>query len=98
MKVRKISLNATVKQYEVGKGLEDGFEAFADIVTRGCVSPAMLIKIEQENGTIVSPYIETNRGRSYIKEGDYVIVDEYGGKCLCGADRIWLYYEKRGMG
>lgn len=94
MEVRKVSINATIKRYEAGMGLEDGFEFFSDIVTRGEVAPNMLIKIEQDDGRIVCPYIETGRGRSYIREEDYVIVDEYGEKYLCGKDQIWLRYEK----
>ncbi len=94
MKVRRLGLNGTIEKYEVGKGLEDGFELFADIMTRGWVTTDMLIKIETEIGRIVCPYIETRRGRSYIGPNDCVIVDEHGAKHLCEMDKLWSHYEK----
>ena len=35
MKSRRIPLESEVDKYEVGKGMEDGFELFSDVVTKG---------------------------------------------------------------
>lgn len=37
MKCRRVEMNADVVKYELGKGLEDGFELWADVVTKGWI-------------------------------------------------------------
>lgn len=94
MKSRRIGLAAEVKKYEVGKGMEDGFELWVDVVTKGWIVTDFLVKIEREDGKIVCPYIKNRRGREFIGVNDYIIVDEDGTKHVCGEDKIWKRYEK----
>lgn len=94
MKCKRVGLLADVQEYEMDKGLEDGFELFADVVTEGWIVTDTLIKITREDGSIVCPYIKHRRGRTFIGEGDYVITDEDGTKHVCGKDKIFERYEK----
>ena len=94
MKYRRIGLSAEVKKYEYGKGMEDGFELWADVVTRAWIVTDFLVKITREDGTIVCPYLSTRRGKVFIGENDYIIIDEDGTKHVCGEDKIWSRYEK----
>lgn len=94
MKAKRVALNAEVEKYEIGKGLEDGFELWSDVVTKGWIVTDTLIKIEREDGKVFCPYIRTRRGRTFIGNGDYIIIDEDGTKQACGGDKIWSRYEK----
>lgn len=94
MKSRRIPLESDVEKYEVGKGMEDGFELFSDVVTKGWIVTDSLVKIKREDGAIMCPYIKHRRGRTFIGEGDYIISQADGTKHVCGADKIWLRYEK----
>ena len=94
MKSRRLPLSAEVVKYEVGKGLEDGFSLWSDVVTRDWIVTDFLVKITREDGSIVCPYILNRRGREFIGNGDYIVVDEDGTKHVCGEDKIWLRYEK----
>lgn len=94
MKSRRIALASDVEKYEVGKGLEDGFELWSDVVTKGWIVTDFLIKVEREDGQIVCPYIMNRRGRTFIGEGDYIVIDEDGTKHVCGENKIWKRYEK----
>lgn len=94
MKSRRIALEAEVEKYEVGKGYEDGFELWSEVVTKGWIVTDFLVKVTREDGAIVCPYILNRRGREFIGEGDYLVVDADGTKHVCGADKIWLRYEK----
>ena len=94
MKCKRIGLVAEVRQYELGQGLEDGFELWSDVVTKGWITTDFLIKITKENGDIICPYILHRRGRTFIGEGDYIIIDSDGTKHVCGADKIFQRYEK----
>ena len=67
MKSRRIPLESEVDKYEVGKGMEDGFELFSDVVTKGWIVTDSLVKIERPDGTIVCPYIKHRRGRLYYR-------------------------------
>lgn len=73
MKCTRIPMEAEVTKYELGKGLEDGFELFSDIVTKGWIITDKLLKVVRDNGSIVCPYIRHRRGVTFIQEGDYVI-------------------------
>ena len=44
MKSRRIPLESEVDKYEVGKGMEDGFELFSDVVTKGWIVTDSLVK------------------------------------------------------
>lgn len=94
MKSKRLALEADVIKYEIGKGLEDGVELLSDVVTKVWIVTDFLVKIQREDGAIVCPYITTRRGRVFIGEGDYIIVDEDGTKHVCGADKIWNRYQK----
>lgn len=94
MKCRRIGICAEVCAYETGKGMEDGFELWSDVVTKGWIVTDSLIKIKREDGKIVCPYITHRRGRTFIGEGDYIILDEDGSKHVCGSDKVFSRYEK----
>lgn len=94
MKSRRIPLETDVEKYEVGKGMEDGFEPWSDVVTKVWIVTDFLVKIKREDGSIVCPYILHRRGRTFIGEGDYIIKDSDGTKHVCGSDKIWNRYEK----
>lgn len=94
MKCKRVGLLADVYEFELDKGLEDGFELFADVVTEGWIVTDTLIKITRKDGSIVCPYIKHRRGRTFIGEGDYIVVDEDGTKHVCGKDKIFERYRK----
>lgn len=94
MKSSRISFEVDVEQYEVGKNMEDGFELWSDVVTKGWIVTDFLVKITREDGSIVCPYIVHRRGRTFIGKGDYVITEADGSKHVCGADKVWKRYEK----
>ena len=94
MKCRRPPVEAEVLKYEVGKGMEDGVELWADVVTKGWIVTDFLVKIEREDGSIVCPYITHRRGRTFIGEGDYIVIQADGTKNVCGADKIWNRFER----
>lgn len=94
MKCYRVSLEADVFAYEPGKGMEDGFELWSDVVTKGWIVTDSLIKITREDGAIVCPFITHRRGRTFIGEGDYIIVDGDGSKHVCGSDKIFSRYKR----
>ena len=94
MKCKRIELKAEVVKYELGKGLEDGFELFSEVVTREWIVTDSLLKIEREDGYIVCPFIFNRRGREFIAVDDYIVIDEDRTKHVCGADKIWKRYQE----
>lgn len=92
MKCIRTAIEAEVEKYEIGKGLEDGFELMSDVITKGWIVTDSLVQIRKENGSIVCPYIVHRRGRTFIGEGDYIITDSDGTKHVCGADKIFKRY------
>ena len=92
MKCKRVELKADVQKYELGKGLEDGFELFSEIVTREWIVTDTLIRIKREDGYVVSPFILNRRGREFIGVDDYIVIDEDGTKHVCGGDKIWNRY------
>lgn len=94
MRCKRVGLVAEVVKYEVGKGYEDGFSSWSEVVTQGWIVTDNLVKITQEDGNIVCPYIKNRRGYTFICEGDYIITDSDGTKHVCGEDKIWNRYEK----
>ena len=93
MKCTRIPMEAEVMKYELGKGLEDGFELFSDIVTKGWIITDKLLKVVRDNGSIVCPYISHRRGVTFIQEGDYVIIDSDGTKQVVGGDKVFTRYK-----
>ncbi len=92
MKAIRVELESDIVKYEPGKGLEDGFELFSDVVTDGWIVTDSLVKIQQPNGDIVCPYILHRRGRTFIGTGDYIITDSDGTRQVCGEDKIHNRY------
>ena len=94
MKCTRTPIESEVFQYEIGKGMEDGFELWPDVVTKGWIVTDFLVKIERPDGKIVCPYIRHRRGRTFIGEGDYIILEADGTKHVCGADKVWNRFNK----
>lgn len=94
MKYRRISLEVEAEKYEVGKGMEDGFERWSDVVTKGWIVTDSLVKIKRDNGQYVCPYINHRRGRTFIAKDDYIIIEEDGTKHVCGEDKMHTRFEK----
>ncbi len=94
MRCRRTGIEAEVVKYEAGKGYEDGFERWSDVVTDGFIVTDFLIKVTRPDGSIMCPYIKHRRGVTFIGEGDYIIIDEDGTKHVCGEDKIFNRYEK----
>ncbi len=90
-KYQRISLDVEAEKYEPGKGMEDGFDLWTHVLTHGWVSTEKLIKIENENGQLVCPFIKNRRGMIFIREGDYIIYEASGERHCCGGDK----FEKR---
>jgi len=85
MRYLRAPLEVQAELYELNKGMEDGFELWTDIITRSCINNQKLIKVTRENGSIVCPYIENRRGRSYIQDGDYIITEQDGNRHVCNS-------------
>ncbi len=93
MKCIRAAMEASVEKYEIGQGMEDGFEPWFDVVTKGWIVTDSLVKIEKENGVIVCPYIMNKRGKTFIEEGDYLIRDADGTRHVCGQDKVFKRYK-----
>ncbi len=93
MKCKRIPLEVEVIKYSLGQDLEDGFELLSDVVTKSWVHADNLIQINRD-GDILTPYIFTRRGRTFLQEGDYVIIEPDGSKQLCGEDKLFDRYEE----
>ncbi len=94
MKYRRTPIEAEIVKYEAGKGIEDGVELLSDVITKGWIVTDFLVKITKEDGNIVCPYVKNRRGRTFIGEGDYVIMEADGTKHVCGADKVWTRFEE----
>lgn len=84
----RASLVVEAEKYEVGKGLEDGFQPWAEVITNGWIVSEGLVQIEREDGVIVCPFIQNRRGIIFIREGDYIIYEEGGERHCCGGDKF----------
>lgn len=93
MKCVRVSFEANVEKYEVGKGMEDGFELWTDVVTRGWFVTDSLIQVKKENGAIVCPYILHKRGKTFIGEGDYIITEPDGSRHVCSGEKVFDRYK-----
>lgn len=87
-KFNRATFEVEAQKYEIGKGMEDGFESFTKVVTNGWIITEGLVKITQEDGRIVCPFIQNRRGLVFIKEGDYIIYEEGGERHCCGEDKF----------
>lgn len=93
MKCVRVAFEVNVEKYEVGKGMEDGVELWTDVVTKGWFVTDNLIQIKKETGAIVCPYILHKRGKTFLREGDYIITDQDGFRHVCGEDKIFDRYK-----
>ena len=75
-KYNRASLSVEAAKYEIGKGMEDGFHLWSTVITNGWISTEGLVKITNENGEVVCPFIQNRRGLIFIREGDYIIYDD----------------------
>lgn len=91
-KYKRASLMVTAQQYEINKGMEDGFELYTKVVTNGWVSADNLVHITRPDGTVVCPFIKNRRGVIFIHEGDYIIFEEDNQRHVCGADKFSLRF------
>lgn len=89
MKCVRKSFDVDVEKYEVGKGMEDGFELWTDVVTRGWFVTDSLIQVKKENGAIVCPYIIHRRGKTFIGAGDYIITEPDGSRHVCRGEKVF---------
>lgn len=87
-KYTRIPLEVTAVKFEIGKGMEDGFRLFTQVVTNEGINTDGLIKITREDGSIVCPYVKNRRGLVFIRENDYIICEHGNEKHVCGADRF----------
>ncbi len=90
---KRVSLTVTAAQYEIGKGMEDGFRLYSQVITNDGLVTDGLIKIKRDDGTIVCPYVRNRRGLVFIREGDYIIC-ENNEKHVCGKDKFPIRYEE----
>lgn len=92
MKCVRTPIIAEVVKYEYGRELEDGFELFADVITKDFIDVSNVFQIEKD-GKLVCPYIHTRRGKTFIKPSDYIVMEEDGTKLVCGADKVKTRYK-----
>ena len=78
--------------YEPGKGLEDGFEKFSDIIVKGWIITDNLVKIVNDNGATVCPFVSNRRGKTFIEINDYIITEPDGEKRVCGSEKFKRNY------
>lgn len=91
IKVRHKATEATVQPY--ADGLEDGFATVVDVVTNEHIFSDDIIQVEKD-GVMVCPYIKQMRGRTFIKTGDYVIIEADGHKHVVSSENLWNRFEK----
>lgn len=87
-KYQRSSFEVEAVQYELGKGIEDGFMPWSSIVTNGWIVTDNLVKVEREDGIVVCPFIQNRRGLIFIREGDYVITEKDDERHVCGSDKF----------
>lgn len=87
-KYERASLIVDAAQYEINKGMEDGFELYTKVVTNGWISPENLIQITRPDGSIVCPFIQNRRGVIFLRQGDYIITENDNERHVCGADKF----------
>ena len=93
-KYQRVPFEVQAEKYEEGKGLEDGFMPWTDIVTRGFVSTDGLLRITGLDGVIMCPFVKSRRGIIFIREGDYIIEEANGDKRCCGEDKFSERYKE----
>ena len=54
-------LEVTAMKYELGKGMEDGFRLFAQIVTNEGLNTENIVTVTRYDGTVVFNYVDIRR-------------------------------------
>ncbi len=90
----RASFEVEAEKYETGKGLEDGFMLWRDIVTNGWIVTEGLVKITREDGSVLCPFVSNSRGLVFIREGDYIITEEGNQKHCCGGGKFADRYKR----
>lgn len=85
---KRTSFTVEAVKYEPGKGLEDGFSLWTEVITDGWIVADGLVKITDDKGQIVCPFIKNRRGVIFIREGDYIIYEDGGERHCCGGDKF----------
>lgn len=93
MNYKRTSLPVDAIPYQLNAGIEDGYELWSKIVVNGWIKTDKLIKVTRKDGTVVCPYIDTRRGRSFIQYGDYIVTEEDGDRIVCGEDKFPRRYQ-----
>lgn len=96
MKCKRKEFIVDAVQYEIGSGLEDGFQLWSEVITNGYITTDNLVKITREDGSIVCPFIRNKRGLVFIRYGDYII-SENGERHACGDEKFHDRYEPVAM-
>lgn len=87
-KYKRASLEVEAVEYELGKGMEDGFMPWTSVVTIGWISTEKLIKITREDGVVMCPFVQNRRGLIFLREGDYIIQEKDMERHVCGKDKF----------
>lgn len=90
----RAALEVEAMKYEPGKGLEDGFEMLSKVITNGWVAVERLVKITNQNGSITCPFITNKRGKIFIGENDYIIIEKDGDRHVCSEESFNLRFTK----
>ena len=85
---KRAPLTVTAAPQEIGKGMEDGFRLYSQVITNDGLVVEGLVKLEREDGSIVCPYVRNRRGVVFIREGDYIICEDGDEKHVCGEDKF----------
>ncbi len=88
------SIEVEAAQYELNKGMEDGFMPWTSIVTTGWIATEKLLKITREDGVVVCPFIQNRRGVIFLREGDYIIEENNHERHVCGEDKFHDRYHE----
>ena len=93
-KYKRAALEVVAAEYQVGKGMEDGFQLLSKIVTNGWINTDNLVRIQKDDieGHVVCPFIQTRRGLIFINEGDFIIVDGEDERHVCGGEKFHERY------
>lgn len=92
-KYMRSSLEVEAVKYELGKGLEDGFMPWTSVVTNGWIRSDNLIQITREDGVVVCPFVQNRRGLTFLREGDYIIVEKDMERHVCGQDKFFKRFQ-----
>ena len=84
------SFEVEAVEYELGKGMEDGFMPWT---STGWIRPDNLIQVTREDGVVVCPFIQNRRGLTFLRDGDYIITEKDMERHVCGKDKFFKRYQ-----